>query len=239
MDGVATTRWAMLRRLLAEFFIVALGVLAALAANNWNDARKERDFERAFLDGIATDMEQNIERLDAFIRAGEGNRESLLRVIGGIESGQSQWQTPDDFVRDVVLSTYLGIPSLSSITFDELRSTGSLRLIRDAGLKRRLSEYYASFEYQSQFHAEYRRKEAAVEEALLGFLPLRERLLISDDTRAVLNSRVDVEESLRRMQQRPQIVERLGDMVWVQHRISTRYVHIRNESEALLRELKH
>jgi len=238
MDELAMNRWATVRRLLAEFLIVALGVLAALAADNWNDSRKERDIERAFLDGIATDMEQNIQSLDRSIGEAEVNKEALQRVIRGIESGESQWQTPDDFIRDLIRCTYLGIPQLSSIAFDELRSTGSLRLIRDDVFKRRLSEYYARFEYHGQFHGEYRRKEAAVEEALLGFLPLRERLLFSDDHEAALGSNVNVDEWLTRMQQRPLILERLGDMVWVQHRIATRYEGTRTESEALLREVR-
>jgi hypothetical protein len=237
MEELATSRWAMVRRFLAEFFIVALGVLAALAADNWNDSRKERDIERAFLAGIATDMEQNVESLDRAIGQADINRKALQRVMRGIESGQSQWQTPDDFVRDLILCTYLGIPQLSSIAFDELRSTGSLRLIRDDAFKRRLSEYYANFGYHGQFHEEYRRKEAAVEEALLGFLPLRERLVFSDDDEAALGTSVNVEEHLKRMRERPQLLDRLGDMVWVQHRIATRYLGTRAESEAFLGEL--
>jgi hypothetical protein len=40
------------------------------------------------------------------------------------------------------------------------------------------------------------------------------------------------------MQQHPQLLDRLGDMVWVQHRIATRYGDTRDQSEALLRELQ-
>ena len=238
MDQMVEARWTAVRRLLAEFLIVALGVMAALAADNWNDSRRERDIERSFLDGIALDMDQNVASIDRAIGQAERNKTALRSVIKGLETGVSQWQSPDDFVRDLVRCTYLQVPTLSSITFDELRSTGSMRLIRDLSFKRRLAEYYANFEYHSQFHAEYRRKEAAVEEALLGFLPLRERLLISDDLQAPLASDVHVEEWLKRMQQHPQLLDRLGDLVWVQHRIVTRYVDTRNQSEALLRELK-
>jgi hypothetical protein len=163
MNQVAEAPCRAVRRLLAEFLIVALGVMAALAADNRNDSRKERGIERSFLDGIALDMEQNVANIDRAIDQAERNKTALRSVIRGLETGVSQWPSPDDFVRDLAF-------------------------------KRRLAEYYAKFEYHSQFHGECRRKEAAVEEALLGFLPLRERLLISDDLQAPLASNLNVDE---------------------------------------------
>ena len=231
-----------LRRLLAEFVVVTMGVLTALAADNWNDGRKERALGQSFRASIALDMEQNVREVERTIRQAGSHKASLMRVIAGIETGESQWSTSDAFVEDLVHCTYLGLPRLSSIAFDELRGTGSMRLLRDDQLQRRLSEYYADFEYHSQFHAEYRRKEAAVEEALLGLLPLDERIALSDrsgDAESPLGSSVDIAKWLAEMRARPQLVDRLEDMVWVQHRIATRYVRTLDESEALRQLLAH
>ena len=97
-----------------------------------------------------------------------------------------------------------------------------MRLIEDSDFKRKLANYFADFESQSQFHAEYRRKEAGLEEALLGFLPLADRIAISDDLVAE-NSAIDVTQTLAELQKIPNLLARLEDMVWVQHRIMTRY----------------
>ncbi len=97
-----------------------------------------------------------------------------------------------------------------------------MRLIEDSDFKRKLANYYENFERQSQFHVEYRRKEAALEEALLGFLPLADRISVSDDLVAE-NSAIDVTQTLAELQKVPNLLARLEDMVWVQHRIMTRY----------------
>lgn len=222
------------RRIVVEFLVVALGVLAALAADNWNDARKERQLEQAFLDGIALDMQKNIASVRSTIEQAGNGKAAVQRVIAGIRSGESQWTDAEAFVRDLVYCTYLGLPELSAITFEELRSTGSMRLLRDADLKRELNEYYQRFDYHEQFHTEYRRKEAAVEEALIGLIPLRDRLEISD-TDTSSRSTLDIPAHLQRMRERPLLLERLEDMVWVQHRVQTRYDWVIRQSDALMR----
>jgi hypothetical protein len=225
--------WLTARRAVLEFLVIALGVFAGLAADNWNEARRERALEREYLGGIALDLREDIEEVERIEASAAQLEGAVLRVIEGIRTGQSQWSTPEEMARDLVFCTYLGLPRLSSITWDELRGTGSLRLLRDTGFKRRLADYYRRFDYHGQFHAEYRRKEAAVEEALLGFLPLEVRNQMSDADR-VTHADIDIQAALLRMQQAPGLLERLEDIAWVQHRVVVRYGWVKQESEAML-----
>lgn len=222
-----------LRRLTLEFLVIALGVFAGLAADNWNDGRKERALEGAFLDGIAADLADNIEEIERISGGARLLEASLLRVIEAVRSGESQWSTPEAMIEDLVKCTYLGVPRLSSVTWDELRSTGSLRLVRDREFKRRLAQYYQRYEYHAQFHPEYRRKEAAAEEALLGLLPLAARNSMSDSDR-VESAGIDADDLLARLRHAPGLVERLEDMAWVQHRIVVRYDWIAAESREMI-----
>ena len=210
------------RRFAAEALAIAAGVFIALLVDNWNEDRKDRQIAWEFLEGIELDLHQNNERINRVKGTATGLKAALERVIQAVETGENLWDSPDDFVLDLVRCTYLGTPSLSSIAFDELQSTGSMRLIEDVEFKRRLANYYAVFRFHSQYHAEYRRKEAGVEEALLGFLPLADRLAISDHS-MTRDSAIDVEQTLAQMRDVPKLVARLEDMVWVQHRIITRY----------------
>ena len=178
-------------------------------------------------------MNLNSERISAVMLFAQGLRGSLERVLHAIRTGENTWSNPESFVLDLVQCTYLGTPTLSSVAFDELQSTGSMRLIEDSDFKRMLANYYEDFEQQSQFHAEYRRKEAALEEALLGFLPLSDRIAISDD-RVAKNSAIDVDQTLAAMQRVPNLLARLEDMVWVQHRIMTRYDDVITYGDELL-----
>jgi hypothetical protein len=221
------------RKATLEAVAIAIGVFAALYADNWNEERKDQQLARQFLDGIALDMNLNSERILGVKTFARGYRDSLERVIYAIRTGENSWDSPESFVLDLVQCTYLGTPRLSSVAFDELQSTGSMRLIEDSDLKRKLANYYEDFEQQSQFHAEYRRKEAALEEALLGFLPLSDRIAISDNGVAV-NSAIDIDQTLEEMRQVPNLLSRLEDMLWVQHRITTRYDDVIDYGNELL-----
>ena len=222
-----------IRKAMLEAAAIAIGVFVALLADNWNEDRKDRQIARQFLDGITLDLNLNTERIINLKIAAENLRGSLERVIHALRTGEDTWSSPEAFILDLVLCTYLGTPTLSSVAFDELQSTGSMRLIEDSDFKRKLAKYYEDFESQSQFHAEYRRKEAALEEALLGFLPLADRIAISDN-RAVDDSAIDIIQTLAELQQVPNLLARLEDMVWVQHRIMTRYDDVNDSGNGLL-----
>ena len=224
------------RRALFESAVIAVGVFLALAADNWNDNRKEHQLEQDFLDGIAQDLRINNEGIGYTIEQAASLKASIERVVVALESGEASWEKPSDFVRDLVFCTYLGIPELSSVTYDELRSTGSMRLIKDQAFKRRLADYYSRFDRASQFHSEYRRKEAAVEEALLGLLPLYERLTVSEEDGDFATA-IDPQQWLARLRERPELVARLEDMVWVQYRVITRYDWITEQGSELLADI--
>jgi hypothetical protein len=224
------------RRAVIETVVIAVGVFVALAADNWNEDRKDRQLEQQFLEGVALDLTVNSERIRRVEAGAEIYKGSLERMIEALRTGQATWDSPEAFVTDLVYCTYLGTPRLSSVAFDELQSTGSMRLIQDSEFKRKLADYYAFFQHHSQHHPEYRRKEAALEESLLGFLPLVERIEISDSN-GVRETGIDVQETIRQLQQIPDLVARLEDLVWVQHRMLTRYHWIFESGDDLLQDI--
>ena len=228
-----TSNRVAIRKAMLEAAAIALGVFAALLADNWNEDRKDQQLAQQYLDGIALDLNINADRISQLKTVAQGLGGSLERVIYALRTGENTWSSPESFIVDLVQCTYLGTPTLSSVTFDELQSTGSMWLIEDSGFKRMLANYYDDFERQSQFHAEYRRKEAALEEALLGFLPLADRISISDEL-VVESSSIDVTQTLADLQQLPNLLARLEDMLWVQHRITTRYDDVIDNGNELL-----
>jgi len=224
------------QRAVWECLIIAVGVLVALAANNWNEARQERIQELEFLSGIALDLEFNIEEINSVEDLGAINKAALLEIIESVRSGVAGSKSAEQFVEDLIRSTYLNLPFISSITFDELRSSGSMSLVGNESFRRELADYYRDFDAQAQFHEEYRRKEAAAEEALLGFLPLQERMEYSDSG-TVARTDIDPAAVIKALQARPDLVARLEDMVWVQNRMMTRYSRLIRRSQELLDDI--
>lgn len=212
------TRWRLQehwRRLLAEFVIIAVGVGVALAVDNWNDVRKERLLEAEYLAGIAEDLALTSLLLRDTIEKAAVNDAALRSVIAVAKGAPPP---PDaQFTLELIYSTFLGLPSVYSVTMDELVSTGSLRLIRDRELKRKLAEFYQVYEWGAQFYPEYRRKEAATEAALRGLLPLEARL----DLRVIADhpDPIDAEAVAVELRRRPDLVAVLEDSIWTQMRV--------------------
>lgn len=205
------------RRLLAELVIVAVGVGVALAVDNWNEVRKERIAERDYLRGIAADLEDSATALERTREAATENRAALERLIAVAEGAPPP--PPRDLATDLVLATYLGLPRLTTITFEELVSTGSLRLLEDAAFKRALAKMLQYFDQGSQWYDNYRRIEYTTEIALRGLAPVELRT----EGRAALErpevlAAFDAQAVVTALRANEELVAILEDSIWTQAR---------------------
>ncbi|MEO0572898.1 MAG: DUF6090 family protein [Bacteroidota bacterium] len=127
---------------IGEIILVVIGILIALQINNWNDLRKERKKEIAFLKRIKEDLDfdQNYLRLNRefYLDVFSAGNLVLLNVEGAQIEPNSSW--------DILMSYFHAsqiwpIISISS-TFDELKSSGELSLIQNIDLRNDLSFYH-------------------------------------------------------------------------------------------------
>lgn len=121
---------------------------------------------------------------------------------------------------DLVLATYLSLPRLTIVTFEELVSTGSLRILRDAQFKRALAKLLGEFRARSQWYENYRRIEYTTEIALRGLAPIEVRT----EGRAALErpdvmARFDTEAVAAALRNDREIIAILEDSVWTQARV--------------------
>lgn len=215
-----TNRWKIRenwRGLLAELVIIAVGVGVALAVDNWNETRKELVAEREYLLGIAADLKASAQSLASTRNAATGNRAALERLIA-IANGSSP--PPDrELAVDLVRATYLDLPRLTTITFEELVSTGSLRILRNTRFKRVLAESLQAFRHHSQWYDNYRRIEYNTEIALRGLAPIEVR---TEGFDALENPEVmasfDSEAVVKALRTTKDMVPILEDSVWTQAR---------------------
>lgn len=127
-----------LRRLAAEFLVIVVGVLLALAADRWNQERADADAEAAYInrliDEIRADSVQ-MERALALMPSRLAARDTLLGVVNGAEA-------PPDFVATVLAASGLEVDLNPPNAWRELEAASSLNLIRDAQARRAVTTYY-------------------------------------------------------------------------------------------------
>ena len=139
-----------MRWLLSETLVVVLGVLIALGLSDYWTYRQERVLELEYLIRIHADVSADTDYVDRFIQDLWVRKLRALDAVAPIVRGKEP--VPEDtelFLRNVALGGLGGASStrwVTSTTFDDLKSTGNLRLIRDTDLRRLIAVYYSDFE---------------------------------------------------------------------------------------------
>ncbi len=131
-------------RLLGEFFVIVFGVLAALAADSWNDARLDRIDEREYLVRLGSSVRADTANFAAILQWMD-RKERGLRRIDGLLSSNSAAFDPDTVLADLTAAPNYGWnvgPLTGTATFEDLRSSGQLGLIRNRDLRAQIIQYY-------------------------------------------------------------------------------------------------
>jgi hypothetical protein len=140
--------WMLLRRVIKhveeqnwvaitiDFVIVVVGVFIGIQVANWNDERRAYALEDSYLERLSTDLESSIEQFESSLDFATQSREVLQTFIGLLHQAAEDYFTDGMFYADFV-------PIVT--TFDDLRSTGNLSVLRNATLRDALIELHSNF----------------------------------------------------------------------------------------------
>jgi len=133
------------RLLLGEFLVVVVGVLMALWVDELREARVNAALEVEYLQSLVTDLDADLAQFDeteAWMRRSEAAAATVLALY----EGSPPTDDVADLVKAVETAGWQYVPSITRNTIEDLRSTGNLRLISDAQLRRAIAAYYATLE---------------------------------------------------------------------------------------------
>lgn len=126
-----------------EMVVVVLGIFAALQADGWNEARKDRAEESLYLSELMEDFVANRENLSMNI----GRNETILPAMLGL-LGQSSMETPTWTVTQMntAFKRIHDMPTFTAVrrAYSNLTGSGDLKLIRNRRLKNEIATYYAA-----------------------------------------------------------------------------------------------
>lgn len=127
-----------------ELLVVVAGVFIALQVSNWNDDRKEAARGREYLQRLHDDMAQDVANLDTISRFWTRVRDYGDGAVAYSEQGTlvqgSAWKTLLAYYQASQLWPY----RKPDVTFQEIQSSGDLRLIRNAALRARIARHYSA-----------------------------------------------------------------------------------------------
>ncbi|HNP64387.1 MAG TPA: hypothetical protein PKH39_10680 [Woeseiaceae bacterium] len=130
-----------------DFVIVVVGVYIGIQVSNWNDEIRVQSLEASYLTRVADELKSNIEMFDSQAKFSRESRSVLGNFIASIDSQSS---SDADLVSHT--SEYLSSGVFftkftpSQTTFDELKSTGNLDIIKDKAIREALVELHVYYE---------------------------------------------------------------------------------------------
>ncbi len=164
-------------RVLAEFVLIVVGVLAALAVDEYRTTSEERTQERLYLEGLAQDFERTAEDIGSVGAVYQQARRYGEAVLPVLRSDASVPLDTAAFLVAVYEITRTPEPAISRATYEDMLSTGSLRLLRTDSVRQAVVDYYESIERIIR-PTDYNVDRAPYRSAVRSLLPLELQLAI-------------------------------------------------------------
>jgi len=129
-------------RTFAEFALIVVGVLVALALEGWWSTLQDHRAESEYISDLYDEMERNVIALDGVGELRSEAEAALTQAAYLLETGQ-HLDSAEVFVVSLVRGgTFQTVPRITNSVFEDLRSSGRLRLIQNDKLRRSIMNHY-------------------------------------------------------------------------------------------------
>src|SRR5687768_1972170 len=126
-----------LRHRVADFLMIVAGVLVALAADAWWDARIERQRSGNYLDRIAAELRINVGIADTLLMH-TARIQAATDTVHSLFEGSSSKVDGAALLINAYNATRRWVDEFITSTLDDMEASGNLHLIRRAALRTEL-----------------------------------------------------------------------------------------------------
>ena len=209
---------------IVEVLIVIVGLTLAFQADRWWEERGERKLEVVYVKRLISDIESDIPQLENAIKFAQMRKDFVELLMAVAQDPSMATRQPTSFLVAVDQASFTYTPTLNQNTYEDLRSTGNLRLIRNLEVKNQMHDYYRFHESQRQFRPlqfsvefhHFKLANGVRSSEQVRFLQDKWLLVSPDDIEEVQNTDPgDPDEILaaaRRLQDRPELVSWLTQL---------------------------
>lgn len=134
-----------------ELLVVVVGLVLAFQADRWWEERADRSREQEYIARLIAEVKDDLEQIDHAIELAEVRQGFGDLLIEASRNPLVAHQQPAMFLVAVAQAAFTFSPSLTSHTFEDLRSTGNMGLIRNTEIRNALHDFYGFHDAQSQF----------------------------------------------------------------------------------------
>ncbi len=134
-----------------EILVVIVGLMLAFQLDRWWEQRGDSAQEAQYIERLIADIQADIKELEFAVELQTIRLEMAELLMAIAANAEEASLRPVEFLGAVSQSAYIYTPIPTSHTFDDLRSTGNMRLLSNADFKNLLHDYYGYEANQRQF----------------------------------------------------------------------------------------
>lgn len=134
-----------------EFVLLVLGVLLALYLNNLSQQNAEQKLLQNYLEQLVQDLSLDSTSNKRIAEKTHDLDEHANYFLAAIQGTNHEPLSESRLTQVTLLAGYANLPVTFRATFEELVSTGNLRLFKDNELKRAITDYYNKSEQGRQW----------------------------------------------------------------------------------------
>lgn len=138
-EAIASQNWFVV---FIEVMVVVVGIFIGLQVDDWNEVRKERIEERAYLERLQADFAAHREELTFAIGLTVVRLKQIDMLEAGIRSFDIAAENSDRFITAVEKVAWASYLPLEPNTYAELLSTGRMTLLHSRELRDLLITFY-------------------------------------------------------------------------------------------------
>ena len=142
--------WRYVGYAFGEIFLIVLGIMIALEANEWKEDRRDRAEERDYIHRLIEELEKDIPHLALNTRIAERQLNFTKLLMDASQDIEVARERGTAFVVALMHAGYMGSVTITTDTFDELGSTGNLGLL-DTDLRTHLLYFHRNHRNARKF----------------------------------------------------------------------------------------
>jgi len=129
-----------------EFLMVFLAVLGGFLAENIREHRVERENEKQYMKSLWLDLQADTDSLKSISSSLEKSNERIEKLIRLLKSSYRNDSICEIYDLAITIPLADRLPQPQNKTFEQLKSSGNLRLIRNSQLLDQIGAYYMRYD---------------------------------------------------------------------------------------------
>lgn len=131
-----------LKKYTLDFIVVFLGISVSFGLNNLNEKREDRISENNYYENLLEDARQDLLNLESQIMVCEYRLNASNEILILVQNNSS--------IQEIVTNSFKAVREMSNhfkpidATYEDLKSSGNLKLIQGNSLKVKILNYYSS-----------------------------------------------------------------------------------------------